>query len=176
MRGADKSKTRASPNRQPGAESSGLGQAQQVEKLDDRELPASATVWLRPRRLEPAYRHRHPDPAGRGAGACRKGRGALAILGDASAKAAVSGERGYNAEIIHCAASHRSLAITDPAKAEDPVRTALAIVREQGTRRPELRAATSLARLWREQDRRAEARDLLAPSTARSPRASTPPT
>ena len=35
--------------------------------------------------------------------------------------------------------------------------------REQGTRGYELRAATSLARLWREQGRRAEARDLLAP-------------
>ena len=51
----------------------------------------------------------------------------------------------------------------DPAKAEDSFRTALAIAHEQGTRGYELRAATSLARLWREQDRRAEARDLLAP-------------
>ena len=42
-------------------------------------------------------------------------------------------------------------------------RTALAIAREQGTRGYELRAATSLARLWREQGRRTEARDLLAP-------------
>jgi predicted ATPase len=48
-------------------------------------------------------------------------------------------------------------------KAEDSFRTALAIAREQGTRGYELRAATSLARLWREQDRRTEARDLLAP-------------
>ena len=51
----------------------------------------------------------------------------------------------------------------DPAKAEDSFRTALAIAREQGTRGYELRAATSLARLWREQGRRTEARDLLAP-------------
>ena len=51
----------------------------------------------------------------------------------------------------------------DPAKAEDSFRTALAIAREQGTRGYELRAATSLARLWREQGRRGEARDLLAP-------------
>ena len=42
-------------------------------------------------------------------------------------------------------------------------RTALAIAREQGTRGYELRAATSLARLWREQGRRGEARELLAP-------------
>ena len=51
----------------------------------------------------------------------------------------------------------------DPAKAEDSFRTALAIAREQGTRGYELRAATSLARLWRDQGRRTEARDLLAP-------------
>jgi predicted ATPase len=40
---------------------------------------------------------------------------------------------------------------------------ALAIAREQGSRSLELRAATSLARLWRDQGTRAEARDLLAP-------------
>jgi predicted ATPase len=51
----------------------------------------------------------------------------------------------------------------DPAKAEDSFRTALAIAREQGARGYELRAATSLARLWREQGRRAEALELLAP-------------
>jgi predicted ATPase len=51
----------------------------------------------------------------------------------------------------------------DPAKAEDSFRTALAIAREQGTRGYELRAATSLARVWRDQGRRTEARDLLAP-------------
>jgi predicted ATPase len=51
----------------------------------------------------------------------------------------------------------------DPEKAEDSFRTALAIAREQGTRGYELRAAISFARLWREQGRRAEARELLAP-------------
>ena len=40
---------------------------------------------------------------------------------------------------------------------------ALAIAREQGARSFELRAATSLARLWRDQGKRTEARDLLAP-------------
>jgi predicted ATPase len=48
-------------------------------------------------------------------------------------------------------------------KAEESFRTALAIAREQGTRGYELRAATSLARLWHEQGRRGEARKLLAP-------------
>jgi len=40
---------------------------------------------------------------------------------------------------------------------------ALAIAREQGSRSLELRAATSLARLWRDQGKRAAARALLAP-------------
>jgi len=51
----------------------------------------------------------------------------------------------------------------DPAKAADSFCTALAIAREQGTRGYELRAATNLARLWGEQGRRGEARELLAP-------------
>jgi len=88
----------------------------------------------------------------------------LAALDDALAKAAASGETGWDAEI------HRlrgeligRLPHPDPTTAEDSFRTALAIAREQGTRGYELRAATSLARLWREQGRRTEARDLLAP-------------
>ena len=40
---------------------------------------------------------------------------------------------------------------------------ALSIAREQETKLWELRVAASLARLWRDQGRRAEARDLLAP-------------
>jgi predicted ATPase len=40
---------------------------------------------------------------------------------------------------------------------------ALAIAREQGGRAFELRAATSLARLWRDQGKRTEAHALLAP-------------
>ena len=64
----------------------------------------------------------------------------------------------------------------DPAKAEHSFRTALTIAREQGTRGYELRAATSLPRLWCDQGRRAEAHDLLPQSTAHSPRVSTPPT
>jgi predicted ATPase len=39
----------------------------------------------------------------------------------------------------------------------------LAVARRQRAKTLELRAATSLARLWRDQGKRAEARDLLAP-------------
>jgi predicted ATPase len=88
----------------------------------------------------------------------------LAALDDALATAAVSGARGWDAEIHRLRGELTGrLPHPDPEKAEDSFRTALAIAREQGTRGYELRAATSLARLWREQGRRAEARDLLAP-------------
>ena len=88
----------------------------------------------------------------------------LAALDDALAQAAVSGERGWDAEIHRLRGELTGrLPYPDPAKAEDSFRTALAIAREQGTRGYELRAATSLARLWAEQGRRGEARDLLAP-------------
>ena len=47
--------------------------------------------------------------------------------------------------------------------AEDSYRQALAVAQQQSAKLWELRAATSLARLWRDQGKRKEARDLLAP-------------
>jgi predicted ATPase len=49
------------------------------------------------------------------------------------------------------------------AQAEDSYRQALVIAQRQIARFWELRAAMSMARLWRDQGKRDEARDLLAP-------------
>jgi predicted ATPase len=49
------------------------------------------------------------------------------------------------------------------AKAEGYFESALAIARAQQAKSWELRAAMSMARLWRDQGKRDEARDLLAP-------------
>ena len=55
------------------------------------------------------------------------------------------------------------LATGDPAAAEASYREAVAIAQGQSAKLWELRAAMSLARLWRDQGQRIEARDLLAP-------------
>ena len=51
----------------------------------------------------------------------------------------------------------------DATKAEGYFERALAIARQQQAKSWELRAATSMARLWRDQGKRDEARELLAP-------------
>jgi predicted ATPase len=51
----------------------------------------------------------------------------------------------------------------DTAKAEAYFDRALAVARQQQAKSWELRAAMSMARLWRDQGKRTEARDLLAP-------------
>ena len=51
----------------------------------------------------------------------------------------------------------------DPEKAEVYFERALAISRQQQAKTWELRSAMSMARLWRDQGKREEARDLLAP-------------
>ena len=55
------------------------------------------------------------------------------------------------------------LATGDPAAAEATYGEALALAQQQSAKLWELRAATSLARLWRDQGNRSEARELLAP-------------
>jgi hypothetical protein len=85
----------------------------------------------------------------------------LAVLDQALGNSAASGQKGADAELRRLRGEllRRTLR-PDLAQAEVSFHTALAIAREQGTRGYELRAATSLARLWGEQGRRTEARDL----------------
>jgi predicted ATPase len=53
--------------------------------------------------------------------------------------------------------------MTPPAEAEAWLRRALDIARRQEAKALELRAAMSLCRLWQQQGKRDEARELLAP-------------
>jgi predicted ATPase len=88
----------------------------------------------------------------------------FAALDEALANSAASGQKGTDAELHRLRGELvRQLPRPDPAQAEASFRTALAIASEQGTRGYELRAAISLARLWGEQGRRGEGRELLAP-------------
>jgi predicted ATPase len=71
----------------------------------------------------------------------------------------------WTAAEVHRTAGEIALRSSKPdaAKAEACFDRALAIAREQQAKSWELRAATSMARLWREQGKRDEARALLAP-------------
>jgi class 3 adenylate cyclase/predicted ATPase len=73
-----------------------------------------------------------------------------------------TGERWYEAELYRVA-GEVALLRSERAEAEAHFEHALSIAREQKARSWELRAAMSLARLWRDRDKRQQARDLLAP-------------
>jgi class 3 adenylate cyclase/predicted ATPase len=85
-------------------------------------------------------------------------------IDEAIAAVEATGERWHEAE-IHRTAGEIALMSSEPdaAKAQAYFLWALEIARAQQARSWELRAATSLARLWRDQGRRREAHDLLAP-------------
>jgi len=73
-------------------------------------------------------------------------------------------ERWFEAEIQRIAGEIALKSpVPDAAKAETYFERALAVARQQQAKSWELRAAMSMARLWRDQGKRHEARDLLAP-------------
>jgi predicted ATPase len=73
-------------------------------------------------------------------------------------------EKWYEAEVNRIAGEIGLLSPEpDVAKAEAYFERALAVAREQQAKSWELRAAMSMARLWRDQGRRQKGRDLLAP-------------
>ena len=94
-------------------------------------------------------------------GAVKEG---LDLVAKALDRVEETGERWFEAE-LHRMAGELMLRLpkADPAAAEARFRQAAAIARQQGAKLWELRAATRLARLWREQGRRGEAHDLLTP-------------
>jgi class 3 adenylate cyclase/predicted ATPase len=94
--------------------------------------------------------------------ACGRYGEGLATLREVAALVEDTGERYVEAE-IHRLEGKLLLAENGSAEAEARYVRALEVARAQEARSLELRAATSLARLWGEQGRSAEACDLLAP-------------
>jgi predicted ATPase len=86
----------------------------------------------------------------------------LALFDEACATVEKTEERLFEAE-LHRLRGELLLASGEKSDAEKSMARALEIARRQQARMWELRAAVSLARLRRDQGRRAEARDLLAP-------------
>jgi len=88
--------------------------------------------------------------------------GAMAALAEAQTMIEASSQRWWEAEICRLKGvlllSRRNLA-----ESEQAFEQAIGIARQQQAKSLELRAATSLARLWGEQGRRPEAREMLAP-------------
>jgi class 3 adenylate cyclase/predicted ATPase len=87
---------------------------------------------------------------------------ALGRFAEAQRLAEATEERWFQAETLRLTGDVR-FAMGDTAGAEASYGEALAIARRQSAKLWELRAATSLARLGREQSKPSEARDLLAP-------------
>jgi class 3 adenylate cyclase/predicted ATPase len=88
----------------------------------------------------------------------------LAALAEALTTVATSMVRWWEAELHRLrGALLLQHAVAPPGEAEGCFQQALAVARRQEAKALELRAAMSLARLWQQQGKRAEARDLLAP-------------
>ena len=85
-------------------------------------------------------------------------------IGEAMTAVETTKEKWWEAE-VHRVAGKIALKSPEPdaAKAQAYFERALAVAREQQAKSWELRAAMSLARLWRDQGKPDEARDLLAP-------------
>ena len=85
-------------------------------------------------------------------------------IGEAMTAMETTKERWCEAEIYRIAGEIALMSPEpDAAKAEAYFERALAVAREQQAKSWELRAAMSMARLWRDQGKRQQAHDLLAP-------------
>ena len=89
---------------------------------------------------------------------------ALRSINDAMTSSEATGEKWCDPEVYRVAGEVILRAPqSDATKAEAYFERALAIARQQHAKSWELRAAMSMARLWRDQGKRDEARELLAP-------------
>jgi predicted ATPase len=89
---------------------------------------------------------------------------ALELLTEALIRVDRTGEHWFEAELHRLKGEAlQTVSAERAAEGEACFQQALAVARDQGARLWELRAATSLARLWRDQGRSTEAQDLLAP-------------
>jgi predicted ATPase len=86
----------------------------------------------------------------------------LSCLDEAAQIIDTMGQRVYEVDVFRVRGDLLS-ATGDRAAAEESYHRALAVARSQAAKTLELRAAASLARLWRDQGKRTEARDALAP-------------
>ena len=86
---------------------------------------------------------------------------AQSCLAEAARFIEATGERVSEAELLHRAPGDLLNAIGDRPAAEQYYSRAIAAAERQSAKLLQLRASTSLARLWRDQGKRAEARDLL---------------
>jgi len=88
---------------------------------------------------------------------------ALSLIARAQAQVKRTGEDLWQADVHRAEGELRQLAGAPGPEVEACFFAALAVARRQEAKSFELRAAAGLARLWRDRERRAEARELLAP-------------
>ena len=89
---------------------------------------------------------------------------ALRCIGEALRTIETTKQRWCEAEVNRTAGEIALVSpLADIAKSEAYFERALAVARQQQAKSWELRAAISMARLWRDQGKRDQARDLLAP-------------
>jgi predicted ATPase len=86
----------------------------------------------------------------------------LKQLAEAALSMQIRNERVYETE-LHRTRGELLISIRDFAGAEDSFREAIEVAQRQCAKLFELRSAMSMARLWRDQGKRDEARDLLEP-------------
>jgi predicted ATPase len=88
---------------------------------------------------------------------------AIELLQEAVSRIEHTGERWWEAEAHRVMGDLLLRSLGSLNGAEDSYRRAIERARQQNAKSLELRATTSLARLWCDQNKRTEARDLLAP-------------